>query len=85
MVLVLITKSNLNCKFESFSNRLALLTVYVEYNNGRTHPLNIINAYAPTSNSSIIEVEHFYTTLESIINKVNFFFFIYIYFIYIYV
>ena len=52
-----ITKSNVNCKFASFANRLALLTVYIEYNNGRTHPLNIINAYAPTSNSSIAEIE----------------------------
>ena len=53
-----ITKSNLNCKFESFSNRLALLAVYIEYNNGRTHPLYIINAYAPTSNSSITFLYH---------------------------
>ena len=45
--------------------------MYIEYNNGRTHPLNISNAYAPTLNSSITEIEHFYNTIESIINKVN--------------
>ena len=61
-----ITKSNSNCQFQSFSNRLV-----IEYNNGRTHPLNITNTSAPTSNSSITEIDYFYTTLESIINKVN--------------
>ena len=65
-----IVRNNLDFNFKSYSNRLALLTIYITYND-RKHPLNIINAYAPTSNSPINEIEEFYTSLEYIINKVN--------------
>ena len=68
-----IVNNNINCSFRSLSNRLCLLTVYRKYNN-KTHPLYIINAYAPTSeitSKNVIETEQFYNDLETLINCVN--------------
>ena len=69
-----IVKYGVDCSFTSFSNRLALLTVIRHYNNNKIHPLYIISAYAPTSQTTRdnpIETEIFYQDLENLINSVN--------------
>ena len=64
---------DVDCKFKSISNRLALLTVYRKYTN-KVHPLYIISAYAPTSQitkENPIQTDIFYQDLEDLINSVN--------------
>ena len=66
-------KLGIDCKFKTVSNRLALLTINRTYNN-KTHPLHIINAYAPTSiitNKNPNETDQFYQNLEDLLNTLN--------------
>jgi len=68
--------SKYNCKLKPVSNRLALLTVYINYGKdiNKFKPIHIINAYAPTletTKSKPQETEQFYNSLEQLIKSVN--------------
>ena len=68
----IVKKNNIKCNFTGISNRIAKLKVFHQYNERNTKPINLICAYAPTSDKKYIQdTEQFYIELENILNNVN--------------